>query len=286
MEKCQKQILLIISSLILLICPYKLSEIVKADSDLGLNSNSKVVIVSNNSDNYYSYENYTTVDYLSTIIPLIMIIIIFLTLIILKAKKNMYINPNKITKSSDYIDMDEKLIKDIDKSIDKEKLKQELFIIYKKVQEAWMNLDYNTLRNNLTDELYSMYNSQLKILKAQNQQTIIKEIKYINSKIIEVKIENNIENVKIYLNVEQYDYIINKSNKVVRGTDKYKNNVEYIITYIKNIKETKVNTCPNCGANIKIASGGTCPYCDSHIVTSSNQFVMSKKECINQRRIS
>ena len=43
----------------------------------------------------------------------------------------------------------------------------------------------------------------------------MKDIKYNNSKIIDIKIENGIETVKLYLEVSQYDYVIDKDKKVV-----------------------------------------------------------------------
>ena len=51
------------------------------------------------------------------------------------------------------------------------------------------------------------------------------------------------------------------------------------------MKDEKLDKCPNCGASIDIVSGGICPYCDSTIINSTDKFVMSKKECINQRRL-
>jgi DNA-directed RNA polymerase subunit RPC12/RpoP len=104
-------------------------------------------------------------------------------------------------------------------------------------------------------------------------------------KITDIRIENEIEKVVLYLNVDQYDYVVDKDNKVVRGTNKFKNNVDYIITLTRSINKTKnVDKCPNCGAGIDIVSGGVCPYCDSTIISKSGEFVMSKKECIGQRR--
>ena len=82
----------------------------------------------------------------------------------------------------------------------------------------------------------------------------------------------------------QYDYVVDKDDKVVRGNDKVKNNVDYLITLTRSMEDDeKIDKCPNCGASLDIISGGVCPYCDSTIVNKSNKFVMSKKECIGQR---
>ena len=189
------------------------------------------------------------------------------------------------SKSYNYMDLGADRVKDIDSSIDVNELKREAFDIYKNVQDAWMNFDDDALRRYTTDELYNMYSSQLKVLKAKKQKNIMKDIVDKNIKIVDVKIDNGIEKVVIYLEVEQYDYVVNANDKVVRGVSNRKNNVEYLITLTRSMKDNSIDKCPNCGAPIDIVSGGVCPYCDSTIVNSSNKFVMSKKQCINQRRI-
>lgn len=169
-----------------------------------------------------------------------------------------------------------------DPSLDKEALKHQAFTIYKNVQIAWMNFDYDTLRKNLTDEIYNMYESQLKTLKLKNQQNIMRDITLHQAKIVSLEIENNIERIKMYLQVSQYDYVINKDKKVVRGTAQYKNRVEYLITIVRHMDNNKIDKCPNCGAPLDIVGGGVCPYCDSTIINNNQDFIMSKKECVGQ----
>lgn len=217
-----------------------------------------------------------------------MIIIIFAMIIafaiILSARKAKPVDISKVPLQKGTIkeglSYDE--IKAIDPSLDKELLKEQAFNIYKDVQIAWMNFDYDTLRKNLTDEIYNMYVSQLKTLKLKNQQNIMKDIKLKDCQITSIDITNGKEEIQIYLNVTQYDYVVDKDKKVVRGTDKYKNNVEYKITLIRNMENKKIEKCPNCNAPIDIVSGGVCPYCDSTIINNNEEFVMSKKECIGQ----
>lgn len=175
-------------------------------------------------------------------------------------------------------------IKEIDPSLDSEVLKKQVFDIYKEVQIAWMNYDYEKLRTNLTDEIYNMYSSQLKTLKLKNQKNIMQDIILNQVEITNISIENSIEQIEAQLVVTQYDYVVDKNNKVVRGTDQYKNKVHYNITLVRHLEETKLDKCPNCGAPIDIVSGGTCPYCNSTIVNKTNKFIMSKKECLSQTR--
>lgn len=213
------------------------------------------------------------------------IIFIVAIIIVVVSISNRYRGNGNNVKSYGYVDLSDDKIREIDASIDKEKLKQEVFEIYKNVQESWMNFDFDNLRKYTTDELYNMYNSQLKVLKAKKQKNIMKDIVYKNAKVVDINIDNGIEKIIVYLNVEQYDYVVDTNDKVVRGVSNYKNNVDYLITVTRSMKNNSIDKCPNCGAKIDIISGGVCPYCDSTIINSTDKFVMSKKECINQRRI-
>ena len=214
-------------------------------------------------------------------------VVIFIVLVIIIAslkRKSVKTSNISLPKAPVQVGLSSDEIKTIDPSLDKEKLKEQVFNIYKDVQIAWMNFDDATLRKELTDELYNMYSSQLKTLKLKNQKNTMKDILLKNCQIKSINIANGKEEVVVYLNVSQYDYVEDKSGKIVRGTDKYKNNVEYLITFIRNVEKKKIDKCPNCGAKIEIESGGICPYCDSTIVNNNEDFVMSKKECVGQCR--
>ena len=176
-------------------------------------------------------------------------------------------------------------INKIDSTINKQKLYHQCFKLYKDIQIAWMNFDYDSLKKYTTDELYHMYESQLKVLDAKHQQNIMSDIEFVSAKIINITIDNGVEKVKLYLNTITRDYVINDKKEVIRGNDKIRNSMEYIITLNRNIEKQNITNCPSCGAKIDIVAGGKCPYCDSVIVNNNNEFVMSKKECIGQRRI-
>lgn len=217
---------------------------------------------------------------------MIMFVVIMVVFIMISARKPRSVTTSKVPVQPIVIPegLSYDQIKAIDPSLDKELLKEQTFHIYQDVQHAWMNFDYETLRKNLTDEIYNMYESQLKTLKIKNQKNIMKDIQLKKVDILSINIENNIEEIKVYLNVSQYDYVVDKDNKVLRGTDKYKNSVEYMITFVRHIDHKKIEKCPNCGAPIDIISGGVCPYCDSTIINNNDELIMSKKECIGQRR--
>lgn len=181
-------------------------------------------------------------------------------------------------------DMDLDLISKIDPNLNLYEFKNEVFNIYKDVQEAWMNLDDGKIRTLTTDELYNMYSMQLDTLRVKNEKNIMKEINLVTASLTNLKIENNIETATVIMTVNCYDYIVDSQNKVVRGNDKNKIEITYELTYIKSVGE-KVNKCPNCGAEINDDNSTTCEYCRAIITRNTSKWVLSKKQSLNQRQL-
>ncbi len=187
--------------------------------------------------------------------------------------------------NSNYQDINQSKIDEIDPNINIEEFKKKAFNIYKDIQEAWMNFDTDKIRKLTTDEIYNMYSSQLETLKLKNQKNIMKNIEYVDAKIIDITNVNGVITINVYLRVKVLDYVINvKTNKTVRGRDNARLDIEYNLTFVKSENDDKkIETCPNCGAPVDIVSSATCPYCDSTLVKNASDYVMSKKTCIGQR---
>lgn len=254
---------------------------------------------SSGSDWGSGYHSSSSSSYLinSPIATIIFFIIIFVWAIIYTiklSKKNRGIPPiedpafenlSSETENNNYIDIDQSKINEIDPNISIEEFKKKAFNIYKDIQEAWMNFDTDKIRKLTTDEIYNMYSSQLETLKLKNQKNIMKNIEYVDAKIIDITNVNGVITINVYLRVKVLDYVINvKTNKTVRGRDNARLDIEYNLTFVKSENDDKkIETCPNCGAPVDIISSATCPYCDSTLVKNASDYVMSKKTCIGQR---
>lgn len=214
------------------------------------------------------------------IVVLISIILIVVILIIYSRKEIKKIEQQKQKK---YEEMKNKIDSII--GIDYSKLQEMAFELYKNIQIAWMNFDYDTLRKYVTDEMFNMYKEQLQTLKVKNQQNIMENIILRDFIIEEVKEENNnivlTTNIKIKCN----DYIIDtNTKKVVKGKKNQSILYSYKITFIKN-NNSNINVCPNCGAKITNNASNKCEFCDSIIVSNNYNWVMSKKEVLLQMYI-
>lgn len=172
-------------------------------------------------------------------------------------------------------------LKEILPNFNEEEFKNKTYEIYTNIQTAWMNFDNDTIQKLVTDELYSMYKSQLTTLKVKKQTNIMKNFSLLDFKIVDMDINNKTISLSVNMKVECYDYIIDSTNKTVRGNDKHKVTYNYFMTFNKGISNNS-NKCPNCNAPLDNVNSSKCPYCDSNIINENYDWVLSKKQVISQ----
>ena len=160
------------------------------------------------------------------------------------------------------------------------------FSTYTKIQEAWMNFKLDEVKHLMPDEMYNMYQSQLDTLEVKGERNVMKDMSLVESHIMNVDIQNNIITVTVAYTVDQYDYIADiNTGKLIRGENKKKMRVDYIMKFRKNLNdEAKLTHCPSCGAELKDYNGsGVCEFCGSKIVSDNTEWVLTEKQAVNQR---
>ena len=168
-----------------------------------------------------------------------------------------------------------------------EQFLNEGYIMYREIQEAWMNFKLEDIRDKITDELYSMYEAQLATLEVKGEQNIMKDFVLVRSFLKDVVCQNNTITITTGYVIEFYDYIADKeTGEVHRGSDSRKMRVTYEMKFRKSLnQENKIEKCPNCGAEVDINSAGICSYCHTKLVTENTNWVLTEKTVKNQELI-
>ena len=233
------------------------------------------------SDSYYSgsYSSGGSSDPIVLVVPLSITLIIVVVAII-SSKQRGTMMPTTILKNVPPFNGEK--LKEYLPDFNPLEFKTQTYEIYKKIQIAWMNFDYDSMRESVTDEMYNMYKSQLTTLSVKKQTNIMKDFNLLAFNIVGMEIQDKTVSLTVTMQVECYDYIIDKNNKVVRGTDKRKVIYNYAMTFNKGIS-SKPNKCPNCGAPLENVNSSVCPYCDSTIIGENYDWVLAKKQVLSQR---
>lgn len=159
--------------------------------------------------------------------------------------------------------------------------------LFVKLQQAWTDRDWETIRVFETESLFEQHRNQLQGYISNNQINVMDRICVNYAHLYKYAIEGDKEILTVRLNSRMADYIIDATTRQVLRGDKQTERVNtYLLTFIrKNGVKTKegtidINTtnCPNCGAPTKITSSGKCEYCGSVVTTGEYSWALSNLE--------
>ena len=160
------------------------------------------------------------------------------------------------------------------------KLLEEAYEIFLETQIAWMNFDYEKLREVTTDVLYNTYYNQLQPLKLKEQINVMHDFELIRYEIVD-NINGSIgTTLNVELEVKFYDYISNSKGVCIRGNKGKKVHMLYDLTYVYN--ESAITECPNCNAPLTPETT-ICSHCDTRISSVRSKMKLSTKKCLRQR---
>ena len=159
--------------------------------------------------------------------------------------------------------------------------------MYVKLQEAWMNFDYETIRSLTTDDLYNSYKTMLESLERKKQKNIVSDIKVYGCNFTNAENEHGKYTVEVELDLAYRDYIVQEKNndyELVRGVVN-RLDVVCLITLVSTEKK-ETSTCPVCGGPIsKNNQSDKCKFCGNTIVKENYNWLISKKEIVSQKII-
>lgn len=213
-------------------------------------------------------------------ISVIIMIAIIVIWTIMANKKQLH----KIVINKNNEDEIENKIKKSIPNFNKQEFLKQGYSIYYDIQMAWMDFKLEDIKDKVTDEIYTMYESQLATLEVKGEQNIMKDIQLKQSCLKDVTNQNGTITIKTNYVIEMYDYIADvNTKKLIRGENKKKIRILYEMSFRKTLNENeKITHCPNCGAKVEMNSTGTCEYCGSKLVSENTKWVLTEKKVIEQ----
>lgn len=218
------------------------------------------------------------------IFMLINILLIFIFTIYFVLKDCGFLGKNKKNENLVINKFDEEdIYKNLGNDFNINEFYNQVFNIYRDIQIAWMNNTLEDVRGLLTDEMFNMYKMQLMTLTSKKEKNMMENIVYKDAYIMDIRQNNDKEEIDVCLTVTCHDYIINTiNNKVVRGNKD--SIIEYIykLSFIRSKNTNQINKCSACGAKIPNQMSTKCEYCGSLIIKDSNNYTLASKKIIKQ----
>lgn len=230
-----------------------------------------------------------------TAFVIIFFIIIFIILRNARGNNRKYINPMKNidrrevkTNASNEI-LIENQVKAIDELFNKDEFIAWSKDVFVKLQEAWMNREWDSIRHFESNELFEMHKKQLQGYIDNHQINMMERI-CVKSAYLSNFIQSGDKDIlTIVLNSKMIDYIINdETREVIKGDTTTERHSTYKLVFIRKtgiktkpgMETVDTKNCPNCGAPTEITSSGKCEYCGSVITTGEFNWVLSNLEKI------
>ena len=219
-------------------------------------------------------------DLFAAMISVIIMIAIIVIWTIIANKKQLH----KIVINKNNEDEIENKIKKSIPNFNKQEFLKQGYSIYYDIQMAWMDFKLEDIKDKVTDEIYTMYESQLATLEVKGEQNIMKDIQLKQSCLKDVTNQYGTITIQKNYVIEMYDYIADvNTKKLIRGENKKKIRILYEMSFRKTLNENeKITHCPNCGAKVEMNSTGTCEYCGSKLVSENTKWVLTEKKVIEQ----
>ena len=210
----------------------------------------------------------------------VFIVCIFLLIYFIKDEKNI-----KEVSDSDLIKLGKKYSKN--------EFEDRLFNQYVNILESIQILNYSLLKDIVSDEIYNQILMNIKNNQDSNEKENITDIKKDFSKLIDFRIQDDLEIAKIWISYSSFEYVtgirkvLDENNNeindevVVRGDKDKKINHELILTFVKNRTQTEEIICPACGYQTHMLTSSKCIRCDSEIVPKKMHWVFVEKVAVN-----
>lgn len=178
-------------------------------------------------------------------------------------------------------------IKENDRFFNEDKFISDAKNKFIKLQNAWSERDWETIRPIESESLFEQHSKQLQGYITRGQINKMERISVNYAELVSYATDNEKETLVVALNSSMVDYIIDeKTGNVVKGDRERRLTNTYKLSFIrkKGVKtsegtdEVKTTNCPNCGAPTRITSSGKCEYCGSVITIGEHDWVLNDME--------
>ena len=156
-------------------------------------------------------------------------------------------------------------------------------LIFNELQEAWSTLNWERARPHETDNIFQMHRYWIDAYQRQGLRNALDKCQITAMQPAKIKVDTFYNAITLRIFAEGYDYTVDKSGRVVAGSNKNLRRWSEYWTFIRNSKSKPAPAradlnCPNCGAPLKINATGICEFCRGKITSGEFDWVLSKIE--------
>lgn len=141
-------------------------------------------------------------------------------------------------------------------------LKDYVYDIFFRFENAYNNLDYNEMKMLSTKQLFQNYYTGITLDLKIGQKKIINNIE--RKQVIIYELDSTIakQTISAMIEISYITYTINSKGYIISGNRDNMVTEKFEVTYRKDFDKNDITKCPNCGATI---TGNKCDFCRTTI---------------------
>ena len=156
-------------------------------------------------------------------------------------------------------------------------------LIFTELQAAWSLLNWERARPHETDNIFQMHRYWIDAYQRQGLRNALDQCQITAMQPVKIKVDAFYNAITLRIFAQGYDYTVDKSGRVVAGSNKKLRQWSEYWTFVRYSKakpgpaRADLN-CPNCGAPLKINAAGICEFCKGKVTSGEYDWVLSKIE--------
>lgn len=150
-----------------------------------------------------------------------------------------------------------------------------------KIQEAWASRNMPAARSFLSPTVFQRFETQIAELERNRQTNKMENLVIGSLELVETVHDGGFDYVTVRINAAAADYTVDDdSGRIVSGSREVRPFTEYWTFLRSDQVKTQVGreivsqSCPNCGAPIKLNAVGKCEYCGSDVTSGQFSWVL------------
>jgi ribosomal protein L24E len=156
-------------------------------------------------------------------------------------------------------------------------------LIFNELQAAWSMLNWERARPHETDNIFQMHRYWIDAYQRQGLRNALDKCQITAMQPVKIKVDAFYNAITLRIFAEGYDYTVDKSGRVVAGSNKNLRRWSEYWTFIRNRSAKPAAAradlnCPNCGAPLKVNAAGICEFCGGKITSGEFDWVLSRIE--------
>ena len=181
---------------------------------------------------------------------------------------------------------------ELDPEFDEERIRTLMSNLYVQMQETWQKKDISPLRPYMTDKFFSQMDNQLDQFRKMGRTDYTERIAVLSTDLRGWRQAAGMDYITVGVNARIVSYTLDdRTGELISGDRKREKFMEYEIELCRKTGETTqpesegihTETCPHCGAPLKLNASAQCEYCGSVVTSVNSDWAVCGMRGISQR---